>query len=89
MDTPEMKGTVDDLKEQAERSYRSVREGIQESTRKAQDEFETFSEKARPQLEAAWESTIALIQDNPVSSMGIAVLVGVGVGALLTAWAKD
>jgi ElaB/YqjD/DUF883 family membrane-anchored ribosome-binding protein len=76
---------AEDIRKRAEKGYESARERMSE----AGEQFETFSSNARQNAEAAWEKTIDLIQENPVSALGIALLVGAGVGALLTAWASD
>ena len=86
MDTHEITGTVEELKGKAEKTYGKMRDRMSPAT---QEEFETFSDTALRSAEEAYEKTIDLIRENPAASVGIALLVGAGIGALLTAWAGD
>jgi ElaB/YqjD/DUF883 family membrane-anchored ribosome-binding protein len=75
-------GTMEDLGTES-------RSELRDSLNQANERFQTFSSNARQNAEATWEKAIDLIQENPASSLGIALLVGAGIGALITAWAKD
>ncbi len=85
MEAREGREAVGELNKKAEKGYESVRQNLEE----ANEQFETFSANARHNAEATWERTIDLIQENPVSALGIALLVGAGIGALITSWARD
>jgi ElaB/YqjD/DUF883 family membrane-anchored ribosome-binding protein len=74
--------TLEDLAGEAQSELR-------DSLNEANARFQTFSSQARQNAEATWEKAIDLIQENPGTSLGIALLVGAGIGALITAWAKD
>jgi ElaB/YqjD/DUF883 family membrane-anchored ribosome-binding protein len=85
MEAREGREAVEELSKKAEKGYESVRQNLEE----ANEQFGTFSANARRNAEATWEKTIDLIQENPVSALGIALLIGAGIGALITAWASD
>jgi ElaB/YqjD/DUF883 family membrane-anchored ribosome-binding protein len=86
MDAHEITGTAEELKGKAEQTYGKMRDRMSPAT---EQEFETFSDTALRGVEETWEKTVDLIRENPASSVGIALLVGAGIGALLTAWASD
>jgi ElaB/YqjD/DUF883 family membrane-anchored ribosome-binding protein len=89
MDTREAAQSAEEITRKAEKGFESARDAARERLNQANEQYETFSSNARRDAEATWERTIDLIQENPVSALGIALLVGAGVGALITAWAKD
>jgi ElaB/YqjD/DUF883 family membrane-anchored ribosome-binding protein len=85
MDAREATGTADELKGKAEQTFGKLRDRMGD----ASEEFETFTAGAQGTATEAMERSMDWIRENPGSSLGIALLLGAGIGALLTAWAKD
>ncbi len=77
--------TVNQTMGKAEQGYDRLRGRLN----KANENLQEMSETARDSASDALENTLDWIRDNPGTSLGIALLVGAGVGALITAWAKD
>jgi ElaB/YqjD/DUF883 family membrane-anchored ribosome-binding protein len=76
---------VDELSKKTEKGYGKLREKLSD----VGNEFETFSANARQNAEEALDNTIELIRQNPLPALGIALLVGASIGALITAWASE
>jgi ElaB/YqjD/DUF883 family membrane-anchored ribosome-binding protein len=85
MNTQETLDNAEELGKKAEKGYGKLREKI----RDAGDDFETLSANARRNAEDALDNTVDLIRENPLPALGIALLVGASLGALLTAWASQ
>jgi ElaB/YqjD/DUF883 family membrane-anchored ribosome-binding protein len=76
---------ANDVASKAEKGYGKLREKLSDMG----NEFETFSSNARAGAETAMDNTVELIRQNPLPALGIALLIGASIGALITAWASE
>ena len=78
----ETQESMETIEEKAQEGYATLRDRVNNITEK-------FSQRARRNAADTWEKTSELVRENPATSIGIAILIGAGIGALLTAWSKD
>ena len=84
MDAHEVKGTVREAAGKAERAYGEAKERVGQAAQNfiERENLETYGE-------GAWENLMGFVQDNPGSAIGISLLVGAGIGALISYLASD
>jgi len=84
MNTEQKIETLDEINEKANKGYDKLRDKLTS----AGDRIDEMTAQTRERVEDAWQNAGDLVREHPMASVGLALLVGAGIGALLTAWAN-
>lgn len=87
MNEHEVKGTVKEVAGKAEQTYGKAKEKVTKTV----DEWASQAEDAADDLpnENSLDEALALVQENPGTAIGLSLLVGAGLGALIAYMAHD
>ena len=84
MDTHEATGAMREVAGKAERKYGEAKDKISDKVRRLMD-----TDDLRAASGENWDNLMEMVQENPGSAVGISVLVGAGLGALIAYLARD
>lgn len=76
--------TADQMEQEASTTY----EKVKEKAGQVRERLEDVSSRMRSQAEDSIDEVTELVRENPMTSVGIALVVGIGFGSLLTALAN-
>jgi uncharacterized protein YjbJ (UPF0337 family) len=81
----QVRGKVREVSGRAEQAYGSVKAKVSEVARDLSDRYGDAAGAASN----SWNRTLDLVQENPGTAIGISVLVGAGLGAVIAYLAKE
>lgn len=75
----QVEGTVREMAGRAQRVYGTVKSKVSQAAEDLSDNYQEAGEAASQQ----WNRAMTLVQDNPGTAIGVSLLVGAGLGAVI------
>jgi len=85
MNKERLRGTAREWAGKAERTYGQIKSKASQAGEELSGRYSDLADRAND----TWEQTLELIQENPGAAIGVSVLVGAGLGALIAYLVKD
>ncbi len=82
MNDEQVEGTAREFAGKAERAYGNLKAKVRQTA-------DELAGNAGEYGQTSWDNTMALVQDNPGTALGLGLLAGAGIGALIAYLAKD
>lgn len=77
--------TLEDVTDKTDETYNRLRGRLSDANERLQD----FSENAKESAVNALDHSMDWVRDNPGTAIGIALVLGAGLGVLITYWSTD